>query len=467
MKKRLKKENVFFVLLTVALIVTVAAAAVCYSWIQHDNEKLHSVTLAEGSRDGEFHVLPDFTLTLMPRGGDSASWNKDPILDEAGNEIYVQSLGTIYELTMKNTSDAKITDWVMELYMPEFLWINNAWNGTLEFHQTSTGEELVQELDLREYNSKAITLDYYIDHTGPMIPMNQGDWFVYHPSKADNEMPLDPVVEGEETNSTAIVGFIVYIPGKQMGYVTNFDNAKFSYYLQRNPLSSPYFIVLVVLACVWITLLIAMAIAHFRIRKLLKQQEHDAKIIEQSINTFINFIEAKDPNTKGHSERVAKIAYALASDMGYSPRECNRIYYIALMHDCGKISIPVDILRKPGKLTDEEYEEIKNHTVYGEKMLRDFTSIDGINLGVLYHHERYDGTGYPKGLKGEEIPVIARIICVADALDAMNSNRYYRPKLTKEEILKDLEYNRGKQFDPDVIDHLMKLIKHNVIIIGE
>jgi len=137
------------------------------------------------------------------------------------------------------------------------------------------------------------------------------------------------------------------------------------------------------------------------------------------------------------------------------------------MHDCGKISIPVDILRKPGKLTPEEYEIIKSHTLYGDKMLRDFTSIDGINLGVLYHHERYDGKGYPKGLSGEDIPVIARIICVADALDAMNSNRFYRPRLTREEILEELESNKGRQFDPNVIEHVIRLIRQNVIVIGE
>lgn len=213
--------------------------------------------------------------------------------------------------------------------------------------------------------------------------------------------------------------------------------------------------------------LITLIVSQIRIRKLLKQQKHDAMIIEQSISTFINFIEAKDPNTKGHSERVAKISYLLAREMGYSELESNRIYYVALMHDCGKISIPVTILQKPDKLTEEEYEVIKSHTVYGDKMLRDFTSIEGINMGALYHHERYDGKGYPAGLAGEDIPLIARIICVADSLDAMNSNRCYRPRLTKEVIMEELLKNQGKQFDPVVIEHLMKLIKQNEIIIGE
>ena len=100
-------------------------------------------------------------------------------------------------------------------------------------------------------------------------------------------------------------------------------------------------------------------------------------------------------------------------------------------------------------------------------MLRDFSSIKDMNLGALCHHERYDGKGYPRGLKGEEIPLIARMICVADSLDAMNSNRCYRPKLTREVIMEELEKNKGKQFDPDIVDHVLKLIRQGIIKIGE
>ncbi len=467
--KKLGKEKILFIILITAFIGAIVCAGLYYSWLQSDNEQLHTASLSGAVPSGteyEF-IMDDFTATLGPRGGDSGAWLKDAILDENGNEIHGRSVGTIYELKLTNTSKATITDWTMQLYMPEMVWLNNAWNGTMEIHQSTTGQELVQELNLKEYNSKPITLDYYIDHTGPMIPLAAGDSIVYLPSKADNEMPLDPLSDKEETKSTALIGFILYVPDQTLDYVATFDEAVFSYRLERNAWSSPIFITLIATISLLGTLIIALSISYFRIRKLLRQQKHDAQIIEQSINTFINFIEAKDPSTKGHSERVAKIAYALAVEMGYAPRECNRIYYIALMHDCGKISIPANILRKPGTLTEEEYEVIKSHTTYGEKMLRDFTSIGGIDLGVLYHHERFDGTGYPKGLSGEEIPMIARIICVADALDAMNSTRCYRPPMTREHILSELENNKGKQFDPDVVEKVLHLIKQGVIIIGE
>ncbi len=466
MKKR-SKETVALIIAIIAYILFFVMIAIYYTWVKEDSKTLRTIKLSDGTLSGDVWTLPDFEVKLGPRGGDSGAWLKDPILDEDGNELHGASVGIIYEMVLTNTSSAIISDWTMDLYMPGFMWLNNAWCGKLEFHQNTESGEKVQIVDLREYQSYEIELDHYIDHTGPMIPLNKGDKFVYYPSKADNEYPLVQKSETEEVNSTAIVGFIVYIPDKGLDYEAVFDNAMFSYHLQRTAWSDTFFLVMVGADIICLVLIISLIMTKIRVRSLLKQQKHDAKIIEQSINTLINFVEAKDPNTKGHSERVANISYALAEEMKYSSRDCHDIRCIALMHDCGKIAIPVTILQKPDRLTDEEYEEIKRHTTVGGEMLRDFTSIKDMNMGALYHHERYDGRGYPKGLKGEEIPLIARIICVADALDAMNSNRCYRPRLTKEVIIEELIKNKGKQFDPDVIDHLMKLINRGDIKIGE
>ena len=465
--KKLSKDIVAIIITAIAYVLTFAVIAAYYCSVKSDSNNIKEATLASGTFDGEKYSLADFSVKIGPRGGDSGAWLKDPILDDNGNELHGPSVGIIYEIVVENTCDAVITDWTADVYMPEFMWLNNGWNGKLEFHQTTTGKELTQLIDLREYQSVPIELDYYIDHTGPMIPLEKGDRFTYRPSKADNEYPLDPVSDTEEVNSSAIVGFIVYIPDQGLDYAPVFDNVVFHYYLSRSAWSDPLFIALVALDVVWLVLIIGLLMSHFRVRKLLKQQKRDAQIIDQSIKTFINFVEAKDPNTKGHSERVAEISYALADEMGYSERECNNIRCIALMHDCGKIAVPVNILRKPSKLTDEEYEIIKQHTTAGGEMLRDFSSIKDMSLGALYHHERYDGRGYPKGLKGEEIPVIARIICIADSLDAMNSNRCYRSRLTREVIIEEPEKNKGKQFDPEIVEHALKLIKQGIVKIGE
>lgn len=465
--KKINKENVLFVLSIIAFVFFLLLSVVYNVWIEENNKSLKSVTLSDATLNDGVYSFPDFDVKAGVRGGDASAWLKDPILDDDGNELHGASVGIIYEMVITNTSPAQINSWTMDVYMPEFMWINNGWNGDFELHQTNDDGVRVQTIDLGEYSSIEFQLDYYIDHTGPMIPLYEGDKFVYHPSKANNEFPLDPESLTEDVNSKVIIGFIVYVPDKGLDYAPVFENIEFKYYLNKSVWSEPLFITFICLGAISLVLIIAQIMSNLKVRTLLKQQEKDAIIIEHSINTLINFVEAKDPNTKGHSERVSNIAYALACEMNYSPRDCHDIRCIALMHDCGKIAIPVSILQKPDKLTKEEYEEIKRHTTVGGEMLRDFTSIKDMSVGALYHHERYDGMGYPKGLKGEEIPFISRIICVADSLDAMNSNRCYRPRLTAEQIMDELIKNKGKQFDPVVIEHLLKIIERGEIVLGE
>nr|MCR5088241.1 HD-GYP domain-containing protein [Oscillospiraceae bacterium] len=153
----------------------------------------------------------------------------------------------------------------------------------------------------------------------------------------------------------------------------------------------------------------------------------------------------------------------IAKELGYSGEELDHIYYIALLHDCGKIGVPDNILGKPGRLTNEEFEIIKSHTVRGGDILTHFKSLKDADKGARYHHERYDGKGYPEGRAGEDIPLIARMICVADSYDAMNTDRVYRKKLSKEQVISELEKNRGLQFDPKIADIMLDLIRNNVI----
>lgn len=464
--KIFRKQKSPLLFITIAILLTLIGIITCFIWVENNNQKNLQVDLSQVEKDGTTFICPDFTLKITARGGDSGAWNKDPIYDDDGTELHGQSVGTIYEALLTNTSNATLKDWTLELTMPEYLWLNNVWNGTLEIHQTTSSELIVQEVNLAEYTQKEIILDYYVDHTGPMVPMNPGDSFIYHPNVDNNEMPLVSPTNSGTGKTEALIGFITYVPDQSLDYIIDFKEGIVNYHLEMTVWDLPIFMILIVLVGILVVILVAFVVSQIRVAKLLEQQKHDAKIIEQSISTFINFIEAKDPNTKGHSERVARYSRLLAKEMGYSQLDCNRIYYIALMHDCGKISIPITILQKPSKLTDAEYDEIKKHTTYGDKMLRDFNSIEGINLGALYHHERYDGKGYPTGLSGEDIPQIARIICVADSLDAMNSNRCYRPRLTREFIMQELVDNKGKQFDPYVIKCLITLIENGDIAIG-
>lgn len=220
----------------------------------------------------------------------------------------------------------------------------------------------------------------------------------------------------------------------------------------------PFFFVLVILSLIWCMFLVQTVSEYAVEKRATERMERDRQIILQSISTFINFIDAKDPYTRGHSRRVATIAAELARHLGLSEEEVDHVYYAGLLHDSGKISIPDSILKKVGKLTKDEYDIMKTHPTQGGQMLEDFTAIDGIRDGAMCHHERYDGKGYPAGLSGKEIPLVGRIICVADAYDAMARDRCYRKHLSWEEILSEFASHSGTQFDPEIASIMVRLI---------
>lgn len=178
----------------------------------------------------------------------------------------------------------------------------------------------------------------------------------------------------------------------------------------------------------------------------------------QMIQTLSTTIEAKDDYTNGHSNRVAHYAALIATELGWSESEVENLKNAACLHDVGKIGIPDTILNKPTKLMDEEYEIIKKHTTIGADILKNITLIEHVDIVARFHHERYDGKGYPVGLSGEAIPIEARIVAVADSYDAMSSKRIYRNPLPKEVIREEILKNRGLQFDPDIADIVLKLL---------
>ena len=192
-----------------------------------------------------------------------------------------------------------------------------------------------------------------------------------------------------------------------------------------------------------------------------KKTRQMERLALQSITTIANTIDAKDEYTKGHSERVAEYSTKIAQALEWDDNDIQLLRNAALLHDIGKIGVSDAVLKKPSKVTAEEYEELKQHTVIGAEILKDISMIRDLNEGALYHHERYDGKGYPTGLSGEDIPLKARIIDVADAFDAMNSKRVYRDSLSKEKILAELKENRGTQFDPHILDVFLDLYVNN------
>lgn len=396
----------------------------------------------------------DASVAIEPRTGNTDSWVKD-IEHNGKTQPYC---GAIFDVTIENTGIDSISNWNLKIQIDKDCFINNAWCGTVEIHQKQEDKEVVQTLDLRNYKETDLKLKYFFSEQDLLIPLHKGDYLLYRPDYDSGEYPVN--VENSKNVCQVVFGMIYYSQGKKP---VSFDQYQMKYFLKKNYTQTVYFQVLCTLGFFWIICIIIFVTNQISMKKTIRRFQQDEKIIRQSIGVFIQFFEAKDDYTKGHSKRVAQYSQMIAEKMGYTQEQCRQIYYIGLMHDCGKIYIPDEILKKPGKLTAQEYEIIKSHTVKGAEMLKEFNSIEHIRDGVLYHHERYDGNGYPEGTAGEAIPLLSRIICVADSFDAMNSRRCYRDQLTKEYIIDELTKNSGKQFDPGVVEIFLDLIKEGKI----
>ena len=195
-----------------------------------------------------------------------------------------------------------------------------------------------------------------------------------------------------------------------------------------------------------------------------KITEHNESMNRELIRTLSYTLEAKDVYTKGHSMRVAEYTRILASHMDFSPEAVERLHFAATLHDIGKIGIPDTVLNKPGRLTDREFDVIKMHTTIGADILKNIDTINYASVIARSHHERYDGKGYPDGLIGENIPLEARIVAIADTYDAMTSKRVYRRKILSDEVIREeFDKNRGKQFDPDLVELFLKLFDEGLL----
>ena len=354
------------------------------------------------------------------KGGVLYSFTEDLNTDTyKANDFYVEivtekywyelsGVGVQYDGFFYNNSKVDIVDWQVEFIVPENSTIDSSWSGI--------------------YNQ-----------SGDRISVRSVDY----------NTNITPEIE-------EVFGLVVL--ANKLSHV---DTVIVSGYKDYKMTDFALFRILELVLLITSIVFLAYLVANNRMKKMVLEQEKDKKIIMQSLKTFANIIDAKDPYTKGHSLRVAIYSQEIARRMGKSEDEQNRIYQISLLHDIGKMGVANAILNKPGKLSQEEYKEVQRHTMTGGDILKDFTAIEGIEDGARYHHEMIDGTGYPQGLKGRKIPECARIICVADAFDAMNTDRCYRDRLPRTKIIDELKDCCGSQFDSTIVAHMLAMIEDN------
>ncbi|MCR5675241.1 MAG: HD domain-containing protein [Lachnospiraceae bacterium] len=451
MKK--KKLAVIFGIALFVIIVVFAASVIktdAYNRTVHQEVLTGSALFTE--EEAKAKVV---SIRAFPR---SSTWSKAFDLDGHGQTEHNFQAFT-YDFSVENDTADEVDDFTFKLTFSREVFLMSAWNGALELHQKQTGGEYVATVpDLREFHPGDYALDTVTFDGETLIRMKPGDYLVYLPSSGMNamEIPIEP-------HEGTVPGIIMYV---RIGEDISDSTLELEYTFHRLLKSEPLFWISLIALGFWAVALTIVVLTWLQIRKYNERHERDNEIIQESIETFTGFIDAKDPYTNGHSNRVAEYTKLIAREMGYEGEELDQIYYVALLHDCGKIGVPDNILGKPGRLTDEEFEVIKSHTVRGGAILNRFRSLPNVGEGAFYHHEKYDGSGYPEGRAGEDIPLIARMICVADSFDAMNSNRVYRKKLTKEDIIGEIEKNKGKQFDPRIADLFLGLIRDGRIQCG-
>ena len=447
-----KKSVIIIFIVTIAIAVVVLLVSIIKT---HAYNSARHATVFSGTELFSEQESQEKDVCVVAQTRDS-TWTKAFDLNNEGIKDHNFQAYTVDFIVANNTKD-EVADFSFKVNFHRDAFLLSAWNGYLEIHQNTDDGEIVDMVyDLREFNPKDHVVRTFTADGETLIAMKSRDYLTYYPSSSLNamEVPIEPL---EATTP----GIIMYL---RIG--ENIEDemmVELEYSFHRRLIREPLFWVSLIIGSIWLIALVIYIITSIQIKKYKERHERDNEIINESIETFIGFIDAKDPYTNGHSIRVAKYTKRIAEEFGYNEEEIERIYYVALLHDCGKIGVPDNILTKPDKLTDEEFEIIKSHTVRGGAILSHFKSLENAGEGALYHHERYDGKGYPEGKAGEDIPFIARIICVADSYDAMNTDRVYRKRLSKERIIEEIEKGRGTQFDPKIADVMLSLIKNNKI----
>lgn len=371
--------------------------------------------------------------------------------------------GTVYESKIINRSAHNISDWKMTITITKPVYLTSCWNGNIEIHQKTKGKTIVQpavKLHDREYEElKQLKVKKFCAPRKPLlIYLNPGDKLIYYPDDEYSECVIPAHTENDFHYSE--IGFIFHKNDTEpLNMDFDFAKAYITYHMEDNVSDNIMLYILGILFILWIfTLTFQIRIKIIKLAKM-KEREHDKQTIEQVMTVFTKFIDAKDIYTGGHSERVASYARMIAKEAGHDDEYCQKIFYCGLLHDCGKISIGDTLLSKPGSLTDKEFKIVRAHTFKGYELLKSLSSIPEACQTALYHHERFDGTGYPEHLSGKYIPESARIVAVADSYDTMNSERYYRKGYPKEKILEELRENSGTQFDPEFVNAFLRLVE--------
>jgi len=316
--------------------------------------------------------------------------------------------------------------------------------------------------------SKKLTIDKILFNSAQLTLSISIAWVIYKklggtlitPNSAGSFFPLVPSVGVYFLVNTFLVSIVIALHQKTSVLKVELFSFKWGIpnYLAQAPIA--FLMAVVYRQISWwasLFLLFPLFIAHYVYRLYVNLQKQHL----DTIQALATAIEARDSYTEDHSQRMAEYAFSVAKQLGLSTSEAETIQYAAVLHDIGKIGVNDEILNKPGPLTEKEWVKMKKHVIIGTDILTRIDSFREASRIVYHHHERYDGQGYPEKLKGEEIPIGARILSVIDAYDAITSKRPYRPASSAQEAIEEIKKNAGTQFDEKVVKVFLRVLNQN------
>ncbi len=369
------------------------------------------------------------------------SWN---YMDEnnvlylcTGNGVYYIDLDDMYQNTVApRVSVGRMSTETVIYYGPQDIEL-----------RTDT-QRITLQLDLLSFGMEDGILEYYLE--------------------GFDRYPIQVTSSNGRINYTNLPGgeYIFHLKGYNADG-TESEDLTFRIVKERSLFEKQYRILWLLVGCLLLFIVVLLIIQHMNKNRILQRQKEYRDTADLIIRIVAKTIDARDKYTSGHSHRVASYAVEIGRRYGLNEEQLEQLRYAALLHDIGKIGIPDHILNKHFELTNEEYEVIKQHPTIGGNILKEFTLVPEAAVGALYHHERYDGKGYSAGLKGEEIPLYARIIAVADAYDAMDSVRVYQESMDPDIIYQELEKGKGTQFDPQFAEIMMEMMRDGFVAVEE
>ena len=440
---RAKNKLVMAIYIITAIALLTSYSIITFQLIDFNNTKYKDTISCLESKAGAVR------LTRELRTGRLGNWKLDLTSGDIKGDKKHQLTGAGYSVTLTNNTLYSLQDWTASFKATGDCYISSSWDGEVEIHQFRNGSDYTQKVNFGIMDTYEITLEHYMEGKELLVPLHEGDYFIYYPSKMVGENVLKSTRESEI--AAAAFGFNFYYNSDKGECPIDFESVDITYYLNENVENLSSFKITQWLTMAWACSLFVVVVTLLVSDDARKRQKKTERILQDLLQSVGELVDKRCGHI-GHSRRVADYAVAICKRLELDRAVYKNYYYCTFLHDLGKLSIPESILLKDeDKLTGEELDIYKKHAALGLEKLQKVTELDNLSDAILYHHENYDGTGYPMGLVGDNIPFVARLIAVAEECDKKTDRIFTANTIDYEIVIDRLIAGSGSRFDPVIV----------------